>query len=89
MLKSPLGQHHLTNDTCTSDLLPKVARIIIVDGSITNRKKATPVPAIAASTMLPKFLLTPPTTVRTAFHDCVSGINTGQQGLIDLILAAS
>jgi hypothetical protein len=39
--------------------------------------------------MLPKFLPTPPTTVRKAFHDCVSGISTGQQGLIDLILAAS
>jgi hypothetical protein len=29
MLRSPVGQHHLTNNTCTSDLLPRVAAIII------------------------------------------------------------
>ena len=31
MLRSLLGQHHLTNNTCTSDLLLKVAGIIVVD----------------------------------------------------------
>ena len=29
MLRSLLGQHHLTNNTCTSDLLPRAAGIII------------------------------------------------------------
>ena len=31
MLRSPLRQHHHTNNTCTSDLLPRAAGIIIVD----------------------------------------------------------